>query len=357
MEVISLYEMEVSPIEILSLMKDNIYNYNKKQSLMDIDKNYIVQRKFLISLIRKISRKIGFKSQTFFMAVNYLDIIFSKKSDIFYNYSLLAVGCLIISYKFCENVPLRPIFKYFVNLYNNEVKDDNYKITKEDLFKYEIIICKILDYKLNYYTIYDFNFFFFGNGIIKIEQLKKLNYDITALNTEINNSSTNMNSSSQIKKILIKIYERSRHYLDIIIENLICLKYDSLLISICIMENSIDYVLLNEINLTNELKYQISVSNDKESREKFKNLLNKIEGLRSLDSNEYIKSLKRNYEMYKEEVKEIIKAKEIEERLNGFIDSLNYQRSNLKDKHKYIMSLLYIKDNRFESTFENNAND
>ena len=215
MEVISLYEMEVSPIEILSLMKDNIYNYNKKQSLMDIDKNYIVQRKFLISLIRKISRKIGFKSQTFFMAVNYLDIIFSKKSDIFYNYSLLAVGCLIISYKFCENVPLRPIFKYFVNLYNNEVKDDNYKITKEDLFKYEIIICKILDYKLNYYTIYDFNFFFFGNGIIKIEQLKKLNYDITALNTEINNSSTNMNSSSQIKKILIKIYERSRHYLKI----------------------------------------------------------------------------------------------------------------------------------------------
>ena len=116
-------------------------------------------------------------------------------------------------------------------------------------------------------------------------------------------------------------------------------------------------LMLNEINLTNELKYQISVSNDKESREKFKNLLNKIEGLRSLDSNEYIKSLKRNYEMYKEEVKEIIRAKEIEERLNGFIDSLNYQRSNLKDKHKYIMSLLYIKDNRFESTFENNAND
>ena len=273
MEVISLYEMEVSPIEILSLMKDNIYNYNKKQSLMDIDKNYIVQRKFLISLIRKISRKIGFKSQTFFMAVNYLDIIFSKKSDIFYNYSLLAVGCLIISYKFCENVPLRPIFKYFVNLYNNEVKDDNYKITKEDLFKYEIIICKILDYKLNYYTIYDFNFFFFGNGIIKIEQLKKLNYDITALNTEINNSSTNMNSSSQIKKILIKIYERSRHYLDIIIENLICLKYDSLLISICIMENSIDYVLLNEINLKNDNK---SIEKDEirlKNKEYFKQIM------------------------------------------------------------------------------------
>ena len=116
-------------------------------------------------------------------------------------------------------------------------------------------------------------------------------------------------------------------------------------------------LMLNEINLTNELKYQISIANDKESREKFKNLLNKIEALRNLDSNEYVRSLKKNYEMYKEEVNEIIKAKEIEERLNGFIDSLNYQRNNLKDKHKYIMSSLYIKDNKFSSTLENNLNE
>ena len=61
--------------------------------------------------------------------------------------------------------------------------------------------------------------------------------------------------------------------------------------------------------------------------------------------------------MYKEEVNEIIKAKEIEERLNGFVDSLNYQRNNLKDKHKYITSSLYIKDNKFESTLEHNIND
>ena len=116
-------------------------------------------------------------------------------------------------------------------------------------------------------------------------------------------------------------------------------------------------LMLNEINLTNELKYQISIANDKESREKFKNLLNKIEALRTLDSNEYVKCLKRNYEMYKEEVNEIIKAKEIEERLNGFMDCLNYQRNNLKDKHKYNMSLLNVKDNKFCSTFENNINE
>ena len=113
-------------------------------------------------------------------------------------------------------------------------------------------------------------------------------------------------------------------------------------------------IMLNEINLTNELKYQISISNDKESRQKFANLLNEIESLRNLDSNQYIKMLKKNFEMYKEELNEFIKAKEIEERLNGFLDSLNYQRNNLKDKHKYIMSLLLIKDNKFLTTLEKN---
>ena len=114
-------------------------------------------------------------------------------------------------------------------------------------------------------------------------------------------------------------------------------------------------LIMNEINLTNEIRYQISIANDKESREKFKNLLNKIESLRSLSGDEYVKSLKKNFTMFKDEAEEILKAKEIEERLNGFIDDLNYQRNNFKEKHKFIMSLMYIRDNKFLSSFENEA--
>ena len=331
MEVICLYEMEVSPNEILSLMKDNIYNYNEEQASFNIDKNYILRRKHLFSLIQKISKKIGFKSQTFFMAINYLDIIFSKENDIIYNYNLLAIGCLIIASKFCENVPLRPIFKHFVNLYNNEIKDDNLKVTKEDLFEYEIIICKFLNYKLNYYTIYDFNFFFFGNGIIKIEQLKKLNYDITALNLNneinVNNSSTNIsNSSSQIKKLLIKIYERSRHYLDIIIENLICLKYNSLLISICIMENSIDYVLLNENKSINENKLididEIRLKNKEYFRQIMKDFY-KI-NFDSLPEYESLKIECKNYKLFED----------------------IYDKDHIKDKES--INLIKIKNNNLQ---------
>ena len=301
MEVISLYEMEVSPIKILSLMKNNIYNYYKEQTIINIDKTYTLQRKTLISLIHNISNKMGFKSQTFFLAVNYLDIIFSKKNNSYsYNYGLLAVACLIIASKYCENVPLRPIFKYFVSLYNNEVQDSNYLITKDILFNYEIIICKLLDYKLNYYTIYDFNFFFFGNGIIKIEQLKEINFDIPSIYNENDNLTENLNTSSNIKKILIKIYERSRHYLDVIIENLICLKYNSLLISICIMEKSIDYVLLHEFNLINiedsiDIE-QIQINNKKYFRQIMKEFY-KID-YESLPEYEFLNIDCKNYKIF-----------------------------------------------------------
>ena len=85
--------------------------------------------------------------------------------------------------------------------------------------------------------------------------------------------------------------------------------------------------------------------------------MNKIESLRRLSGDEYVKSLKQNFSMFKDEADEILKAKEIEERLNGFINDLNYQRNNLKDKHKYIMSLMYIKDNKFLSYFEKEASE
>ena len=298
MEVISLYEMEVSPIKILSLMKNNIYNHFELESINNIDKAYTLQRKSLISLIHKISTQMGLKSQTFFMAVNYLDIIFSKQNNHSYNYGHLAVACLIIAFKYCENVPLKPIFKYFVNFYNNEIPD-NQKATKEDLFNYEVIICKLLDYKLNYFTIYDFNFFFFGNGIIKIEQLKQINSNLSTIYND-NNLSTNINNSSQIKKILINIYERSRHYLDVIIENLICLKYNSLLISICIMERSIDYALLNDLNLTN-LDDSVNIEEIKFSNRKyFKQIMNDFYKIdyESLPEYEYLKIDCENYKLF-----------------------------------------------------------
>ena len=57
-----------------------------------------------------------------------------------------------------------------------------------------------------------------------------------------------------VKKVLEKIYKKSRYYLDNIVKNKISLKYDSFLISIYIMYKSVEYVILKENKLINEEK-------------------------------------------------------------------------------------------------------
>ena len=111
-------------------------------------------------------------------------------------------------------------------------------------------------------------------------------------------------------------------------------------------------LFLNEINLTNEIRYQIIIARDAESREKFRNLLEEIESLRKLEGEEYILSLKENFQSFKEEANEIIKAKQIEQRLNGFVNLLNDDRNILKDKRRYISSWMHIKDNKFLTSIE-----
>ena len=255
MEFDKAHRNEIPAIDIFLLMKENIYNYQKDKNVINIDKIYIAQRKTLIYLIKKISLRMNFKSRTFYEAVNYLDIIFNKQKEIKYNYILLAAACLITASKFLEIIPRKPTFHHFINIANEIINNNEFKISKEDLFLHEIIICKILDYKLNYFTIYDFNFFFFGNGMLKIEHLIQI-------------SNLAKIDDSLKRKILIKIYERSRLYLNNIINNLICINYNCLLISIYIMEKSIDYVLIKEFNRGDSFNIdEIKVKNKKYFRE------------------------------------------------------------------------------------------
>ena len=89
----------------------------------------------------------------------------------------LALSCLIIASKYCENDPNVPQLPFFIKTYNSIV-DVRYQntIVISDLIYNEIKICKILKYRLHYYTIYDYNSFFFSHGILKLEQIKDIKY-------------------------------------------------------------------------------------------------------------------------------------------------------------------------------------
>ena len=232
-----LFETEVPPKDIFKKMQKNVYDHYFYNSFLTVNKEYVSIRSSLLSIIHKVCEKMSFRSQTFFLCVQYLDIIFSKKQSSipFSKYNIVGLACLCLSAKYCENDPMVPHLQYFIKVYNNLVRGGwKNALYKSDLFYFEVVAVKLLNYKLNYNTIYDFDSFFWGHGIVKIEQLTDIHYD-------------GYSRSYSIKKVIEKIYKKSREYLDIVINDWkICIKYNPLMLSIYIMKKSVEDVLLNE---------------------------------------------------------------------------------------------------------------
>ena len=257
METTYLNTNELNPQEIFETMKSDFY---KISEFPLISKEYIRKRRDIINFNHKLTKKMGFKSQTFFLSIYYLDIIFMENKHLqITNYFLFALSSFIIAAKYSENDPNVPPLQSFINLYN---RYNIHRISMKELLKTEVKILKYLNYNILYVTVYDFNLFFFNHGIIKKQQIKDIINNNT--NCNINNRNTNNKSdlstneeldfifddSFYIKKILEKIYKKSRYYLDLIISNEnICFKYDSLLISICIMKKSVEDIILKEYKL------------------------------------------------------------------------------------------------------------
>ena len=224
---------ELSPSQIFEQMVNNTYKNFFLYSHCSIHKEYIYHRKNIFNILHKIMLKFGFKSQVFFLSANYLDIIFSSKKINIpkFNIYTIALAALSISAKFCEIDPIVPELQYFIKVYHHFMGYIiKYPISLSDLKCAEIYILKLLNYKLNYYTIYDFNSFIFIHGILKSEQ---------------------ENNNYIVKQILEKIYKKSRYYLDVaLINSKLCFKYDALYLSIYILEKSIREILDKDNNMS-----------------------------------------------------------------------------------------------------------
>ena len=257
-----LYDTEVPLQEILERMRKNTFNNFHNYSISSINKDYLKIRTAIFKIIQKITMKMGFKSQTYFLSIYYLDILFMKKKKININLYKIGLASLCISAKFCENDPIVPQLQYFIKVYNNVMGYKNI-ISMSDLMYAEVLVCKLLNYKLNYYSIYDFNTFFFCHGILKLEQIKDIENEFKK-NYNLNKNEFTINKLF-VKNILGKIYKTTRNYLDTIIKIYkIIFKYNPLFVTIFILRKSIEEIL------SDEFKKNYSKDKDNEQKEKEK---------------------------------------------------------------------------------------
>jgi hypothetical protein len=171
--------------------------------------------------MKSVNSHIDNNSQTFFLSLYYMDLIFTHKDleKVFYshfmlwnnytsfddiqmnNYALLSLACLIVASKFNENDPHVPTMSSYIRLLY-EYSRKKYIFNLDSLYMAEVVVLKLLKYKLNYYTIYHYLIFFFTHGIVLKKTIEK---------------SQAFKKYSE-RKILERIYIQSREILDGIID-------------------------------------------------------------------------------------------------------------------------------------------
>ena len=224
------YENELPPKGIFSKMiKSNIEDSlpdNNVEYKIDLNnernKLYFSRRKELRNLMKSINSYLDNNSQSYFLTLYYMDLIFTNPdlertffshfsswtsyttyNDIqMNNYVLLSLACLVVASKFNENDPHVPTMSSFIRLLY-EYSKKKYIFNLQSLFTAEVVVVKLLKHKLNYYTIYHHLIFFFTHGIVFKKTIENSKYSKKYSET----------------KLLEKIYIQAREILDNFIDS------------------------------------------------------------------------------------------------------------------------------------------
>ena len=300
-----LYKTELSPIKIF----EEMIKSNKTKKLTEIfpeksfiSKYYFSHRHVLKSFIKKINSHVENNSRSFFLALYYMDLIFTNENleNIFYShfspydyeygynpkkelpkrvYFLLSLSCLIIASKFNENDPHVPNLSVFVSICANDSKG-NYVFDLDTLGAAEVISLKLLNYKLQYYSLYHYVLFFFAHGLL---------FKTTIIRTDVF-------LKSGERKIIEKIYIQSREILDIIIDKKeyynLYIGEENYITAVIILLWSIESVLdikLNDSENIFKLIYDIKIS--KEKYEQIYKIISDIFPKNQLKNENYVNSI------------------------------------------------------------------
>ena len=115
---------------------------------------------------------------------------------------------------------------------------------------------------------------------------------------------------------------------------------------------SLNYSIFNdEIQFKNEIKFRIENAKDEESKKKFQEFLEKLEQMKKMNNKDYVNFVL-NINSYKMEFNELINNRNMEERINKFLDKFYTERELIKNERKYKSEKISVREYKFKSFLE-----
>jgi hypothetical protein len=135
----------------------------------DSHKEYCSKRTFILNFLKSLIDLHHFRESVYFLAVLYLDIILLSNPN--YNYEMAAYSCFLLAskkIKFNFQNFLGKFYEYDPKLPSMRQLTESLmgKFSEKDIKKSEMICLKLLGYKLDRNSPYDFLEYFLKNGIL-----------------------------------------------------------------------------------------------------------------------------------------------------------------------------------------------
>ncbi len=203
--------LDIPPYDTYSRVKDSVFKFNLSKEYSNLPEEYQEQRKFLIDLLKEYIVEYNFSTRSFFLGVFILDYIYCKhpyedtvsklKPD------LLVLGVFLVAVKFIDDDAYPPTLDSFTNK-----KNPTLLYPLSEVRKYEFMVTKLMEFKLDYFTSYYITESILSHGVIFTHELQKMG----------------LNESKGIKEIIKKLNRLALDINKMFVEDINFIRFNAL---------------------------------------------------------------------------------------------------------------------------------
>lgn len=166
--------LDISPYDTMGELKQKIIDASLAKYYPNLPDEYVQLRKSLIDMLKDYIVEHSFCTRSYFLGIYILDSIFSKNSyqDVTSKLKpdVLVLGVFLVAVKFIDDDAYPPALDTF-----QSKKNPSIFYTLNEVRKYEYMVVKLMDFKLDYFTSYYMTETILSHGVIFTHELQKMN--------------------------------------------------------------------------------------------------------------------------------------------------------------------------------------